>query len=352
MSGTVAERQEHVAYFDWLRVISSVMVVTIHCCAQSWYSYPVRSSDWPVLNLYESVSRCCVPVFFMISGALFLGERPPAKKLFTKYIPRLTAVFFFWNLVYALLRDGKAQDFFNILLYGYYHMWFLPVLIGGYLLVPILRLITKDRRILRYYLVLAACTFTLPLVKDALDCLSVSELVTGIVTWPVDMTKLSQAIGITAYLLLGYYLATEPFSARARRVIYILGALGLAATVGLSWGFSSAQGVPVEAFYQYTRINVALEGAAVFVAFRYRVKGDGKLTGIVSRIAPKSLGVYVTHLMFLDFILPAVLRRTGVGLSDLNPAIAVPLTAAAVYSCALAFSWLFRKIPALGKVLM
>ena len=58
-------------YFDILRIVACFAVIIIHVC--SWYLYSdINSPNWQVFNFYNSIVKWSVPIFVMISGALFL----------------------------------------------------------------------------------------------------------------------------------------------------------------------------------------------------------------------------------------------------------------------------------------
>ena len=70
---------------DILRILACVMVVGIHTTMEGWYNISPRSYNWIVLNFYDTLVRPAVPLFFMISGALFLSKDSiDIKKLWTK----------------------------------------------------------------------------------------------------------------------------------------------------------------------------------------------------------------------------------------------------------------------------
>jgi surface polysaccharide O-acyltransferase-like enzyme len=49
------------------------MVVFLHSAGPVLYKYnEVGPSNWFVANVYDSIVRVCVPLFFMISGFLLL----------------------------------------------------------------------------------------------------------------------------------------------------------------------------------------------------------------------------------------------------------------------------------------
>ena len=73
-------------YFDYLRLIATCMVLTVHVTGQGWYKASVYSFDWNVLNFFNSFGRCSVAIFVMISGALFLEGNHSIEKILKKYV--------------------------------------------------------------------------------------------------------------------------------------------------------------------------------------------------------------------------------------------------------------------------
>ena len=68
--------QEKIHWITNLRGIACMMVVMIH--STSWYithPHAITLLQWDIANLLNSASRVSVPLFFMISGYLFFGER-------------------------------------------------------------------------------------------------------------------------------------------------------------------------------------------------------------------------------------------------------------------------------------
>ena len=68
--------QPKIYWIDNLRGIACLMVVMIH--TTTWYvtnAHSVSPVTWDIANVLNSASRVSVPLFFMISGYLFFGER-------------------------------------------------------------------------------------------------------------------------------------------------------------------------------------------------------------------------------------------------------------------------------------
>ena len=76
---------KYVAYFDWLRIFATIAVIILHICVQNWTKVELTSFEWNVFNWFDSATRWSVPIFVMISGALFLdSERKLEVKSFIK----------------------------------------------------------------------------------------------------------------------------------------------------------------------------------------------------------------------------------------------------------------------------
>lgn len=138
-----AEGRRHC--FDFLRVVMTFAVIITHINAQDWGS--ARNTYRIVFNVYHALGWIAVPVFCMISGALFLSRDIPIKKLYSKYIFRIFTAFMFWSSVYALrfyLKEGNSAKAFELFISGNYHLWFLFMIAGLYMIVPF---IEEDCRI-------------------------------------------------------------------------------------------------------------------------------------------------------------------------------------------------------------
>lgn len=81
--------------------------------------------------------RWGVPVFVMISGALFLSKNEISTKvIFSKYVLRIVTAFAAWSFIYYLVSKGEiAEQFVGLfspgrvgrlagIITSYYHLWF------------------------------------------------------------------------------------------------------------------------------------------------------------------------------------------------------------------------------------
>lgn len=82
--------------------------MVLHISAQNWRVTDVISFEWNVFNFYDSIVRWAVPVFVMISGALFLSREYSIKKIYGKNILRIL-VAFFWVIVLCFDRWSLSR---------------------------------------------------------------------------------------------------------------------------------------------------------------------------------------------------------------------------------------------------
>ena len=124
--------------------------------AQNW-SAGVISEYGAVFGIYSAVTWHAVPVFVMISGSLFLSREITIKELYRKYIFRIAAAFVFWSAVYAVrsyLKEGSLFSAWDLFVAGNYHLWFLPMIIGLYMIVPFMKVIAESEVLTKYFLAL------------------------------------------------------------------------------------------------------------------------------------------------------------------------------------------------------
>lgn len=104
-----------------------------------------------------------VSVSVMLSGPLMLSGDCDYDMIKKKLI-RLAIVFFsrsFVHIIHGQILNGldkySAQSVLPQFLQGHYHMWYLLMFVGLYLIAPLLRQITKDDKSAEAFVALALC---------------------------------------------------------------------------------------------------------------------------------------------------------------------------------------------------
>ena len=66
--------------YDLLRIQAAILVVLLHVSAIGWNVISPHKSQWMIINLYNSMTRGAVPIFFMLSGAFLLKKDIDSKR--------------------------------------------------------------------------------------------------------------------------------------------------------------------------------------------------------------------------------------------------------------------------------
>lgn len=294
-------QKARVYYFDVLRVAATVAVVFLHLFARFWEKEAVDGVLWNALNWLDGAVRWAVPVFVMLSGALFLD---PAKEIsFTaickKNLLRIAAAFGFWSVIYGIVdlwRGMPLKELPLTLLKGEYHMWFLFLIAGLYLFVPLLKKLTRTKKRTQWFLILFGTLFILiPRVVNLLTLLGVSVPFGELILRAMNINIVSVCYFFV--FVLGHYLHQYELPKLARGVVYALGVLGFFATVLLTAWHSQKVGAPSGMFYVYMSLNVLAMAVAIFVFAKYH---PWKQRASVVSLSRYSFGIYLSHVLALD----------------------------------------------------
>lgn len=347
------------AYVDLLRVLATIAVIVLHT-AIYWLDQTTPGSfPWTTLVTYDALMRWCVPMFVMLSGAFLLDPKKTVRlrDIFLKYILRVLVALVVWGIFYALLDCGFTggwpsawQGIKNALHQVIwadtrYHLWFLYLMIGLYLVTPILRAFVRgaSRGTLHWFLLLA---FVFASLLPTLQQLFPDQMALP-AAW-ASRLDLHLVLGYVGYYVAGYYLKNYTLGRIAEFSVYILGILGTVATL---WGthiLSTRAGALNGVLLQYCSANVAFMAAALFVLFRYvlGVSDERSRRQRLGGTARISFGIFLVH----DFFL-ALLRHFEITTLSFHPTLSVPVLSAAVFLCSFAVAWLLSKIPLLGRYL-
>ena len=296
-----------IEYFDFLRVLAAFSVVLVHVNGISWGSINVRSFTWLVLTIIHGTITWTIPVFMMMSGAIFLGNRYSIKKIISKYFLKIVMAYIIWSALYVIMQIGSGQvtgtniifEFIN----GPYHFWYLPWIALMYLLTPILQKITDSKQTVKYVLVLSVIVNSIiPQIMDTVALFS--DLGLEILVAAYSKIAPGELFDVF-YFLFGWYLANAEISKKQRRIIYILGGAGLLYTILITAFASIWKGYLIGSFIASYHVNTMLFSTAVFVYAKYHFSYD-KVSKVVKKavqsLGYNSFGIYLVHAMVLASI--------------------------------------------------
>ena len=349
---TVAGR---LAYADLLRAVAMLAVIVVHLSGSQLGNVPVGSAEFHILNAYDGLTHWCVPVFIMLSGMFLLDPKHslPPSKLFFGHILRMLVALAVWGTAYALVSQVSAAGLswasvraaLHQVLLGktHFHLWFLYMIVGLYLITPVLRAFVRGASRADFHWFFLLC-FVFASLLPTLLRLRPSQTVS---LW-VNNLNLHLVMGYVGYYVLGYYLKNFTLNRAAEYLIYLLGILGAVVTVGGTAWLSQQRGYFAQTLYNYDSPNIALMSVAVFVLFRYvlGVSEERSRRQRMSGVAKVSFGVYLVHVFFL-----ILLDRLHITVLSFSPVLAVPALTAVVFLGAFAVAWVISKTPLAGRYL-
>ena len=327
--------QSKTPYFEWLRIFAAAAVVLMHTVATGFNAGPVDDAGWIWFALWDSLVRWPVPVFMLITGALFLPRKTELRRILTGYIPRMAVCYLIWSGIYALHSGG---DFAAKLASGHYHLWYLPFLCGVYLAMPFLQRIVSEKKLAHQLLTVSAVVgLLIPWLTDALTFFLPDW--SGVVRSLKGHLEFTFFMDCLALVLLGDHLNRQEFTKKQRRCIYMGGILGVVATGIATLWISRQTGAPCTLFFDFKAPTNLCAAIAVFV---FAKEDLDRLPKIADLLARCSFGIYLVHPLVIE-----VLEKYEMIL----PAQWIPVTAAAVFAISAVTAAVLMKIPLLGRYL-
>lgn len=332
---------------DYLRIISIFFVVLVHSSVPHMGA-ELTSSTYKSVILIEGIGRSSIAVFLMISGSLFLTREIPIKTLYTKYIFKMVTAFLFWSILYAAILGGSYKQIIGNTLKGHYHMWYIFLVIGLYMLQPILLKVVENKTILKYYIIIGAIfIFVAPEIRTLLGDfggdigLKLSEALDYILKQS-DVFVIGK---FSYYYILGYYIINLKHDKKYTFPVAAVGIISVVVTYLLCYA-ASIKGGSVSSYYSYFSANVMVESICLFYLLSKAVKCPK--SRIVLSISDCSFGIYLIHVLFVDRLLPVL------NLSSLNvhPFIWLSLSAVCVFLLSYVIILCIKKIPVINKYIV
>lgn len=319
---------------DTLRTISALMVILIHV-AMEYVNPAIQSQDFNlsfwVGNITDSFSRVCVPIFVLISGMFLLGRDESFKESYKKRASKILIPLIFWTIFYLVylfaLRiianvDPDTDTLIKSIMLGqpFYHMWYIYMLIGLYLVTPIINIIVS--KVSRKSLWTVAIGF---LIFGMAHSVYNRELENNLIfiLWFVDYL---------GYFLIGYLLRDAKIRVSSSVLVTIYLISGLLISI-LSFCTARCKGNLY--FYGPLSPFVIIASLSFFGWFRRMSLREN----ILSRISHLTLGVYLIHAGVLHFS-AYLFNKFDIHYFD-NAFIGIPVKFSIALSISLVISWLF-----------
>ena len=349
-----------VLFPDILRILAIFAVILAHISAAGFVYYPVSYFGWHVSNIYGCLARWSIPLFVMISGMFFLNpqKKISLSKLYCKNTLRLVVALIFWGVLYRsisivkmIVYDKvdlwtvveKMANEYSKLIFGpiWYHLWFLYMIIGLYILVPLLRVFTQNAtKEHYYYLFLIYMLFgsALPLVNESLV----------FVDSPLDINfKIVELMGYSCFFILGYYLSKYDITDKIKKWIYVISIVSFFIQVFATSFISSKVGIAQQFLYEASRPNVVIQAVAIFLFVKdlpLKINFSDRSKTIIGTVSKYSFGMYLVHDFFNLFF-----TKIGFTVMCMNPVVSILLRTIVTFILSFVVVWILDKIPLIRK---
>jgi surface polysaccharide O-acyltransferase-like enzyme len=338
-----------VVYLDWLRSFAILAVVTIHVSAGyvSTNLFETPSSFWVAANLYETITRCAVPIFVMISGALILSSKKQLtyKEFLLKRTSKVFIPLLGWSIIYYAFYtlagrfEVSISQFIKLFLTNgiSVHFWYIYMILGLYLITPLVKIFIKNasKKDIEYFLILW------------LFASVVTKLMTFIFGFSINL-ELYYTTNYVGYFILGYYLFHFNIQTKIVRLSYVGAIIGLLLTFFLTYFYTNANGGQLEQFwYEYHSPNVVLISIGCFLLAKTYFTKNNTLPKSISLISETSFGVYLIHMIILNIIARKLITLFP---DNFHPLFEIPIVVALTSAISIILVLINKRIPILNKL--
>ena len=346
---------------DLIRSTAIFLVILLHAAIEPTPNIDIMSPQgvqlWWASNIYDSLARSAVPLFVILTGALLLQPskvNEPLKVFFKKRFSRIGLPMVFWGAAYFAWRYFANAEVLtsNSILQGifagpYYHFWFLYLLIGLYLITPILRVIVAYAKwtILKYFLIIwFVGTGIIPL-------LGLYQGISPQVSW--FRGTVFALTGLIGYFVLGAYI----LKAKVRSsILYLIFVLSLTWTIFGTYLLVGNLGERYsQFFYDASSVSTILTSIALFLILStlsrpktaVRIPGTNRILQFISQ---NTLPIYLFHVMVLEALQKGFFGFK-ISVTTMNPIIEIPLITVVTLLICLAVIIPLKKLPYVKRII-
>ena len=369
-------------WIDWMRVAACFMVMLTHS-AEPFYlggegSLILTESDAFWVAILNTLPRAAVALFVVASSYLQFPLHYTTREFFRRRAVRVLVPFLVWTVVYALVWGEPVQNFKDLLLnfnYAAGHLWFVYMIVGLYLVMPLLSPWAEkvEKKELLVYLGIWLFTTIIPFIRQraggSAPVIYGPSGIPNAANYPLWGEASWNAYGLfyyisgfVGYLLLGLYFRKFVPELSWKKTLSIavplfLGgfAIGSVGFLGLVWtdsgGVFPVEGpVGMAAIWEGPWMNdglaVALMTIAWILLFR-KIKADTPFyRKCLLPVSNASYGMYLCHLLLLASV-SAWLRSM-----PLPTPVQILATAGLTFVGVGIFSVLVQHIPKAGKLIV
>lgn len=374
------KKEQNIGWIDVLRITACFTVVFAHCCDAFVAQFDANRAMFLTGVFCGSFTRPSVPIFVMMTAALLL----PLKKdttltgFYKKRIGRLVAPLIFWSLALPLMTflyltainpetqnlqmsvDGYTVEtlvkrmgtfIFNFN-FDTTPLWYLYMLIGLYLIMPILNswLVQASRKDIKTVLYIWGVTLLLPYIKMFAPMLGYEGNyghmgLLGECDWNIYGTFYYLS-GFIGYVIVTYYLTKYPLQWSNKKTATVFIPMFIVGYAVTSVGYVLTNNIYpgnyayLEVLWYFTGINVFMMTLPVFVTIQ---RLNAAPRPWLSKTASLTFGIYLCHFPF------TFVSYDLYNIPTLPYMLRIALAAVTTFGISLAIVWIMSKFKITAK---
>ena len=291
-----------------MRSAACLAIVLMHMMniSEILYRGSISATQDSVSMLIVYLCMWAVPLFVMVTGALLLDPEKniTVKSIYCRYIARILGALLLFGMVFRFVDMwmNKEEFSFSVILNGLYkiytgtgwsHLWYIYMLIGIYVLLPVYRKVSahSDRKELLY--LLGAYVFFISILP-----------ITGIFGADSGFHLQTSAIYLL-YFFVGYMIRSGKLTiSKPVSGLLLAGSVICMIMIWIIRYRSDIQGLD-QLLGNYSSPIVVLMAVSIF-SLMYKSESGGKggiITKAIALFDRSSFGIYLVHMIFLRVFL-------------------------------------------------
>ncbi|MBQ3422845.1 MAG: acyltransferase family protein [Romboutsia sp.] len=299
---------------DLLRVICCIMVIALHVGTMYgsgiYLKLPVYY--FTIGNFFHSVTRIAVPIFIMISGAFTLNNTKNMnyKYYYKKILKKIIIPTLIYSVIYVLFEmcmgtiysslRGEEFNYFKPILNWikgepYFHLWYMYMIIGCYIITPILikiRILIGDAK-------LGMLGWIFMFLGMAINLAGINLI------WPL------QFIQFLGYFILGYFLKYNNKLTRASSLPLLITSIILLLNIFVLTEVNIRYNLTPDKFCYLKELSPMIIASSICMYISFLNMRPLKLK--ISNLASHTFNIYLIHagiLKLIEFIVREILKET------------------------------------------
>ncbi|MEB7499001.1 acyltransferase family protein [Leclercia pneumoniae] len=328
--------KERIIWLDNIRASACILVVILHTVSMYVIKFDKNGIEWHTANIIDSISRICVPLFFMISGFIFMRKKEVKIKNITKLLSNLALYTFIAAIYLVLFKEKTIGYVFSPIIFFnsiekpvFYHLWFFYDLLICYFIFSILSIKDTNPKSLM------AASFILFILFNP----TTSNLTSNLFGFSYEgiLSINDQILFYVLYGALGASIGSLDIKHKYAYYFLFIFILTSLMTAYLTYQVSLERGKFSSVFYNYTSLLVMVSSLSLFSFIKAKGNSFNIFGNATKFIAAASLPIYGIHAFILEWLLDAHIDKY------ITP-LGIPLTFIIVFIPSMMFGMLLMKI--------